>query len=72
MFVVRHSSMGEAARAKSLFVAQVKHLHMLSFDEAMERIAGAVPVCMMHVIWSCIVDQHYIRCALSGDKPFKL
>ena len=39
----------------------------LSFDDAMERIAGAVPVCMLHLIWTCVLDQHNIRCSLSGD-----
>ena len=33
----------------------------------MERIAGAVPVCMMHLIYTCVLDQHFIRCALSGN-----
>ena len=32
----------------------------------MERIAGAVPVCMLHLIWARALDQHYIRCSLSG------
>ena len=68
MFVVRHSSMGECARAKSFFDSQIKHLKLLSFDDAMERIAGAVPVCMLHLIWTCVLDQHYIRCSLSGKR----
>ena len=59
--------MGECARAKSFFQSQIKHLQLLSFDDAMERIAGAVPVCMLHLIWTCVIDQHYIRCSLSGD-----
>ena len=67
MSVVRHSSMGECARAKSFFRPQIKHLQLLPFDDAMERTAGAVPVCMLHLIWTCVLDQHYIRCSLSGD-----
>ena len=67
MSIVRYSSMGECARAKSFFQSQIKHLQLLSFDDAMERIAGAVPVCMLHLIWTCVIDQHYIRCSLSGD-----
>ena len=65
MFIVRYSSMGVCARAKSFFQAQIKHL--LTFDDAMERIAGAVPVCMMHLIYTCVSEQHFIRRALSGD-----
>ena len=65
--VRRHSSMGECARAKSFFDSQIKHLTLLPFDGAMERIAGAVPVCMLHLIWTCILDQHFIRSSLSGD-----
>ena len=57
--------MGECARAKSLFDSQIKHLKLLPFDDAMERIAGAVPVCMLHLIWTCILDQHFIRRSLS-------
>ena len=67
MFVVRYSSMGECARAESFFDSQIKHLSLLTFDDAMERIAGAVPVCMLHLIWTCVLDQHFVRCALSGD-----
>ena len=44
---------------------------MLPFDDAMERIAGAVPVCMLHLIWTCVVDQHYIRSALAGGKSLQ-
>ena len=67
MFIVRYSSMGECARAKSFFHSQIKRLSLLTFDDAMERIAGAVPVCMMHLIYTCVLDQHFIRCALSGN-----
>ena len=67
IFLVRHSSMGECVRAKSFFDSQIKHLKLLPFDDAMERIAGAVPVCMLHLIWTCILDQHFIRRSLSGD-----
>ena len=67
MFVVRYSSMGECARAKAFFYSQIKHLSLLTFDDALERIAGAVPVCMLHLIWTCVLDQHFVRCALSGD-----
>ena len=49
------------------FDSQIKHLRLLPFDDAMERIAGAVPVCMLHLIWTCVLDQHFVRCALSGD-----
>ena len=63
--------MGETARAKSFFSAQIKYLHMLSFDDAMERIAGAVPMCMLHLFWTCVVDQHYTRSALAGDKSLQ-
>ena len=59
--------MGECARAKSFFDSQIKHLRSLPFDDAMKRIAGAVPVCMLHLIWTCDLDQHYIRCSLSGE-----
>ena len=59
--------MGEFARAKSFFDSQIKHLRLLPFDDAMERIAGAVPVCMLHLTWTCVLDQHYIRCSLSGN-----
>ena len=43
--------MGECARAKSFFNSQIKHLGLLPFGDAMERIAGADPVCMLHLIW---------------------
>ena len=59
--------MEECARAKSFFKSQIKHLKLLGFDDAMERIAGAVPVCMMHLIWTCALDQHYVRSSLSGS-----
>ena len=71
MYRVRHSFMGETARAKSFLSARIKHLHMLSFDGTMERIAGAVPVCMLHLTWTCVVDQHYIRSVPSGDKSLQ-
>ena len=67
MFVVRYSSMGECTCAKSFFDSQIKHLSLLTFNDAMERIAGAVPVCMLHLIHTCLLDQHFIRCALSGN-----
>ena len=66
MFVVRHSSIGECARAKLFFDSKIKHLRSLPFDDAMERIAGAVPIFMLHLIWACVLDQHYIRCSLFG------
>jgi len=33
----------------------------------MERIAGAVLVCMLHLIYTCVLDQHFIGCSLSGS-----
>ena len=33
----------------------------------MERIAGAVLVCMLHLIYTCVLDQHFIGCSLSGN-----
>ena len=59
--------MGECAHAKSFFHSQITHLKLLTFDDAMERIAGAVPVFMLHLIWTCALNQHYIRCSPSGN-----
>ena len=70
MFVVRYSSMGECARAKSFFDSQITHLKLLNFDDAMERIAGAVPVCMLHLIWTCVLDQQSLLKVVQGKVGF--
>ena len=33
----------------------------------MERIADTIPVYLMHLIYTCVLEQHFICCAISGE-----
>ena len=45
--------MGECALAITSFAAaQIKHLRLLTFGDAMERITDTVPVYLVHLIYT--------------------